>query len=633
MLPGMWKACNIAWQPTGLTTVTTQDLRTGLCACGSGLRASRCCTLDAAALPNQDSTALLDVQAAEATKFFNEKKYDEAEALALKLLDMAPNQRMALRVLYEIRKGQNNGAATEALGARLAGLPGPAQSRAAANIQFAQYLVSKGRHAEAHGPAAAAVIATPKDATVHHVMGVVLTETGRVLPGERHYRLALKLLGREDGLVTANLAWNLKLQGRLDEAAALYETALARNAENKRGIGGAVQVEFMRGNREKAIALLDGALARWPDERTLRLLRVLTDLAMDQPQAVLDRLGPPEALLPPELLARGQAFARLGQVQDAIVHYATARRTQRERGLAYQPEPFQARAESYKAYFTADRVQPLPRADAGAFQPVFLLGFPRSGASLLEQMLMSLPGFTAGDEAAPVADLIDAIPGLTGSDTAYPTVLDEFMVGDAAELPNQLRALYERRRVRSGLLRPGVKFITDRAVSNLWHLGLIKLLYPEAPIIHVLRHPYDVVLSSFAQDRKMEGNCQAGMPALARHYALSMGMVKHYRGQLTLRYLPVRYEDLVATPSAVLRQVLDFVGSDAPVPNATALATNAAPMQEPVPAHVVAREALHSRAVWRHQTYLAAMPNLFSEVREVLAPWIEMLGYREEAAP
>ena len=98
--------------------------------------------------------------------------------------------------------------------------------RAQANTQFAQYLVGQGRHAEALPIAAAALKATPKDATAQHVMGVVLTETGAVPEGEAHYRKALKLLGRDDGLVLANLAWNLKLQGRLEEAAALYETAL-----------------------------------------------------------------------------------------------------------------------------------------------------------------------------------------------------------------------------------------------------------------------------------------------------------------------------------------------------------------------------------------------------------------------
>ena len=200
------------------------------CSCGSGLRAVRCCALDPEALPGEAAVALLDPQGTEATRLFNDKKYAQAEALAQTVLDAAPNNRLALRVLYELRKAQKRGTAAEVLGARLARLPGPAPIRAQANGQFVQYLVAQGRHGEALPFAAAAVKAAPKDANAHHIMAVTLTETNDLLAGERHYRHALQLLGQEDGLVLANLAWNLKLQGRMEEAAALYQRALAGRA-------------------------------------------------------------------------------------------------------------------------------------------------------------------------------------------------------------------------------------------------------------------------------------------------------------------------------------------------------------------------------------------------------------------
>lgn len=592
----------------------------------------RCCEADAAALPLQDNTTLLDTQGTEATKLFNEKKYAEAEALAHQLLDLAPNQRTALRVLFEIRKAQNKHEAATALGARLAALPGQPAVRAQANTQFAQYLVGQGRHADALPIAAAALKATPKDATVQHVMGVVLTETGSVLEGEAHYRRALKLLGREDGLVVANLAWNLKLQGRLDEAAGLYETALAERTDNKRGVGGQAQVEFGRGKRGKAVAVLDAALAQWSEDRTLRLLRAMADLAMHQPQAALDRLTPPEGLLAPEVLARAQAFEQLGQLPEAVSAWTNARRMQRERGgLAYRPEPLQARATAYKAYFTADRIQVLPRAKPGAFTPVFLLGFARSGSAVLEQLLGQLPGFAIGDDFAPIGDLAGAIPRLTGTEAAYPEALDELLVGDNQELPERLRALYEGKRERLGLLRPGVRFITDRAFGNFWNIGLIKLLYPDAPIIHVLRHPYDLLLANMAQDRKFEGNAQAALPALAHYYGVHADMIRHFRGQLTLRYLPVRYENLVAEPAKILREVLAFIGAEGAVPPGIGANNEAVP--DPLPAHFAGRETVHGKAAYKHRAYLTAMPHLFDEVKDTLAPWIDELGYAEEFTP
>jgi len=609
--------------------VTPADQATALCPCASGLRACRCCAADQASWPDQAAVSLLDGQAQDATKLFNEKKYAESEALALKLLDLAPNQRIALRVLFEIRKAQNRGAAAEALARRLASLPGTPAVRGGANTQLAQYLIAQGRHAEAELPAAAAIMATPRDATAHHVMGVVLTETGRLQPGETHYRMALSLLAQEDGLVLANTAWNLKLQGRISEAVALYEKALALRPDNKRGIGGHAQAEFARGNRARAMEILDSGLKKFAPERTLRLLRALCDLAPN-PEAVLARLDDaPEALLSAELAARGQALARLDRPAEAVACFAQAKKRQRERqGQSYQFEEFSKKLERYKTYFTSDKIQPLPRAgQAPGPQPVFLLGFPRSGTSLLEQLLAQLPGFAAGDDMAPVESLIPAIPRLTGSDQPYPEALDAALVADGLTAATQLRNRYTAPRLRL-FNRAGISFITDRAPSNAWHLGLIKMLFPEAPVIHLLRHPFDVALSNFAQDRKLEANAGISLPAIARHYALTMEMIAHYRGQLTLRYLPLRYEDLVADPAASLARVLDFIGLDrAALPAEPALRANAAKLPEPLPAHLALREPVHAQGAYRHRAYLAAMPNLFNDVRDILTPWIERLGY------
>lgn len=616
-----------------MNTVTQQKLDDVLCRCASGLRRVRCCDADMTAWPGGAALEALDAQGRDAVRLFNEKKFSEAEALALKLLDLAPNLRPALRVLYEIRKAQKRGTAEEALAVRLAALPGAPAVRAASNLLLAQYYVGQGRYAQARPPAAEAVMAAPKDATAQHVLGVVLTESGALQAGERHYRQALAVLGRDDGVVLANLAWNLKLQGRLDEAVAIYEKAMALQPDNRRGQGGYAQVEFARGDRETALRLLDEGLGRWPEERTLRLLRAMADLAMGNAEAVLARLSDaPESLMAAELCTRGQALARLGQPVEAVQHYAAAKRLQRERhGQQYQAEEFAAKAAACKAYFIAERLQPLPRAAAApARQPVFLLGFARSGSSLLEQLLGQVPGFAGGDEFFPVADLNEMIPALAGAARDDPEALDQSLVGDGWLLPERLRQRYEEARMRLGLARPEVKFITDRAFSNHWQLGLIKLLFPEAPVIHVLRHPLDVVLSNFGQDRRLEGNCGVSMLALARHYALVMSLLRHLRGQLTLRYLPVRYEELVSDTAASLRRVVEFVGADlAAIPPEAVLRANSAMPPGPVPAHFAGREAVHGRGVYRYRAYQRQMPDLFAEVREILDPWIAELGYAE----
>jgi hypothetical protein len=137
------------------------------------------------------------------------------------------------------------------------------------------------------------------------------------------------------------------------------------------------------------------------------------------------------------------------------------------------------------------------------------------------------------------------------------------------------------------------------------------------------------MLANMAQDRKFEGNAQAGLPAMAHYYGLHADMIRHFRGQLTLRYLPVRYEALVADPAKTLREVLDFIGAEGAVP--PGIGANDEPVPDPLPAHFAGRAALHADAAYKHRAYLAAMPHLFDEVKDVLTPLIAELGYAEEA--
>jgi hypothetical protein len=138
------------------------------------------------------------------------------------------------------------------------------------------------------------------------------------------------------------------------------------------------------------------------------------------------------------------------------------------------------------------------------------------------------------------------------------------------------------------------------------------------------------MLSNLGQDRKLEGNAHVSMPATARHYALAMNVIKHYRGQLTLRYMPLRYEELVRSPAAALRRVVEFIGADpAMVPDDAALRANPARPAAATPGHFMLREPVHGRGLFRYREYEKIMPNLFGEVRELLAPFIAEQGYAE----
>jgi hypothetical protein len=344
---------------------------------------------------------------------------------------------------------------------------------------------------------------------------------------------------------------------------------------------------------------------------------------MDQPEAALARLDE-EALLPAELIARGRALLRLNQTADALRAFATARQLQRERyGQSYAPTAFVKQAEQYREFFTSNRLAALPRLppEPGPL-PVFLLGFPGSGTSLLEQLLAKIPGFAPADTGAPIADLLK-LPALAN----YPECLPDFMIGDGERALSALRIQYLQNLVTAGIVAKEQPFVTLRSSGDAWHLGLIKLLFPEAPILHLLRHPLDVVFTNFARDRRLEANCAVSLAAIAKHYDLVMSMIQHYRGQLTLRYLPVRYEALLGDPGAVLREILNFIGAEADIPGDAELRANRRKAESRVPDHALVQEPIHDRGLHGARRAAAVMPDLFAQVLPNLAPWIEELGY------
>jgi hypothetical protein len=146
------------------------------------------------------------------------------------------------------------------------------------------------------------------------------------------------------------------------------------------------------------------------------------------------------------------------------------------------------------------------------------------------------------------------------SPLTYPEALSELWMGDRRYGLDELRDAYLERVRRMGFVEPGAAWFTDKMPLNETHLGLIALMFPSAPLIHVVRHPLDVVCSVFSNNLTHGFYCAFDLETVARHYALTMDLVEHYRGQMTLRYLAVHYEDLVDDQEATVRRMLDFIG-------------------------------------------------------------------------
>jgi len=188
--------------------------------------------------------------------------------------------------------------------------------------------------------------------------------------------------------------------------------------------------------------------------------------------------------------------------------------------------------------------------------PIFILCMPRSGSTLIEQILSSHHGVAAAGELmllAHTATRFDASGtlGLPYPDNMIARRDDEFVaMGD-----------YYRGKLRRA--QPGAARITDKMPANFHHVGLIRMILPNARIIHTRRDPVDTCLSCFAQTFAAGLGYTNELREMGRYYRAYAGLMAHWRAVLEDDFmLEVEYADVVTDFAAQVRRILDYCGLD-----------------------------------------------------------------------
>jgi tetratricopeptide (TPR) repeat protein len=594
------------------------------CPCGSGLRRIRCCALDFSTLsPPEATTAVLPLLAQAETA---QKAGDIplAERLARQALELAPGREDALIMLYRLCRQQQRPQPAEALIRRAVTLN---PNNFWATNELTLMLLNRGALGEAEMHARNAIRIAPQNAQAHNLMGLVLTEANRPLIGEYHYRRVLELAEGDEPITLANLAWNLKNQGRMAEARELYEKSTKLKPDVLQTVLGWAKMEEADRKFDAALKLLNRAEKLYPDNPSVQLTRATVLARQKKTAAALAILDAPEGtkirLGPNEMSEKGRLLDQLGRFDEAFALFDAAKKRALEIGArAYMADAANDLVTRLKGFFIERRLATLPKAETrpGIPQPVFIVGFPRSGTTLIEQTLSVHPRIAAGDELPYINDITQIMPRLLASPLGYPEALAELWMGDQREGLNELRDYYLNRAAKSGIFREGADFFTDKMPLNETHLGLISLLFPASPIIHVVRHPLDILLSVYSNHLTHGFCCAAQMETIAQHYVLIADLIQHYRQHVTMRYLAVRYEDMVANQEATVRKVLDYIGVDFD-PKCLRFEQNTRYARTASYAQVT--EKLYDRSRYRYRPYLQHL----TPVLERLAPVIARLGY------
>ena len=583
------------------------------CACGSGLRSVRCCELPAVCLPAADAARYLDA-------LMERWRADQDEAVLLAMLDLAPDHAGALAALYALRATHGPASAADALLPRfVAHHPNDIWGR----CELALRLLGRGDAAGAEMHARSAVRLAPLNAQAHGIAGLVLLEQARGHAAEHHLRRAIELAGVPDALLLARLGTALRQQSRLDESRALYAQADALTPGTFEILFGWARTEEAAQDFARAAALFEQAALAAPDNLPMRIAQAELLARTGARASALSVLDTVTDTSGGAMMARGRVLDRLGRHEEAFAAWQAGRAQYiASGGHTYPADEVSHYLARLRNFYTAQRLRNLPRAAlaVGQPQPIFIVGFPRSGTTLVEQMLCAHSLISGGDELPMIYGLTQSAPHLLGSPLAYPEALAELWMGDGQEGLEVLRDQYLRgaRHLRaSDTTRP---WFTDKMPLNETHLGLIGLLFPASPIVQLVRHPLDVVLSVFSNQLTHGFHCASALETAATHFVRIADLVASYRSEMTLRHLMLRYEDVVSEPEAAMRQVSDFLG----VPfEARCLRFTENRRYARTASHAQVTERLYARSQFRWRHYRAQL----APVMPILEPVIRRLGY------
>lgn len=430
----------------------------------------------------------------------------------------------------------------------------------------------------------------PSLASAHNNLAVILSRTGRPLAALEHARRALAADPRcaeaydtQGGI--------LRMCSQTKQARASYEHALHLDQNDAATLSSLASLCLQTGDMESAGSYLRRALEIAPDapgvvatQVKLLDLEGRVDAAREQLQPLLEHRPVPlqiatayanlchhgneceralavvEASLaeapqaPAELIpahfAAADILDRVGEYDRAFSHYAQANDL---KPVEFDRAQHTRLVDRLIAVFAPNRLAEHVRAGNGSELPVFIVGMPRSGTTLVEQILAAHPAISGGGELDDIGEIAATLAQKFDAAAGYPEAVRKLppdALDDHAEA--YLKTL---QRIGGDALR-----VTDKLPQNFLHLGLITLLFPKARIIHCRRDPMDTCLSCYFHDFAGAHPYAYDLEDLGYYYREYERLMDHWRRLLGSQLFEVQYEELVADLEGVSRKMVDFCG-------------------------------------------------------------------------
>lgn len=427
-----------------------------------------------------------------------------------------------------------------------------------AHLNLGVSLLSRRRPREALACFRKAIELKPDYTDAYYNLGNLLKDLSRLEEAAGCYRKALSI-DPNHGEARYNLGISLKTLGRLDAAQECFQEVLRKRPGYGKAIAAQTDALMRMGRFDEAYRMIQPLVARGArDPETLVAYAQMAGRFDYRTEAIgLLQTALGRGIQDPHqrrqiLFLLGRLHDDMGDVDRAFDNYR--RGNAMVRG-AFNPRAYKNHIDRLMTVYRELRSQPPPVAGNRSTLPVFVVGMPRSGTTLVEQILSSHPEVHGAGELQDLGLMIQKMPAILGTNLAYPDCLDRL----TQTVVDRLAGDYLKR-LRT--FSADASRVTDKMPQNFLHLGLIRQLFPAGRIIHCTRDPRDTGLSIYFQNFSDGLGYAFDLRTIGVFYRQYRRMMHFWKSVMAVPTLDVRYEELVSDPEAVSRRMIDFVGLD-----------------------------------------------------------------------
>ncbi|WP_404338962.1 tetratricopeptide repeat-containing sulfotransferase family protein [Sphingomonas sp. MMS12-HWE2-04] len=476
-----------------------------------------------AAYARSITAAFNDAELLEAARAVARGELEETSAIITRRLFAEPDDVVALNIDADLklRKGDFVGAA--AVARRCLSL---APTYPAARYSLATALFRQARLAEALQEINTMLVTAPADPLARTLKAAIAVAVGDTEESIALHRGLLAERPEQPG-IWISLGHSLRMIGLTDESVSAYREAIAVKptaAEAYWSLANLKTARFAQGDINAMRSLLAAPGLREEDNVFLSF-------------------------------ALGKASEDAGDIPQAFSHYQAGNITRRA-AIRYDPDQTSRNFGRLAQFFNCERFDTHMGKGDSSPDPIFIVGLPRSGSTLVEQILASHP-LIEGTQELPYLDAIAhrlATTAKEGKRAPYPELLDRIGESGLAELG---REYLDRARIHRKTRKP---FFIDKMPGNFLHAGLVKLILPNAKVIDVRRHPLGACVSIYRQLFAQGQGFAYDLVEIARYYRDYATLMAHFDEALPGAVHRVHYESLVNDTEVEVRRMLTYLG-------------------------------------------------------------------------